>query len=512
MAQFAAMFTPLRIAVVLTVLALGWRMVHVTEWPFPYATAVQYDCALSARAIWLAADPGERTGEKAIWFDAVGFDHIIGPPILSGLAAGCYCIVGEEIPWIAKAFGSLFWVAAGWFIFLAVERQTGCRWAALVAFTWFNFTPFGLIMSRCFQPEPLLACGFAIAVWHLARPGRTLTWRETLLAGVVCGLCAFPKPGILFGPLAAAFAAIILQRSTPGTLARKVVHIAAFTVLLVAPSFAYVALVLPHRGGELLPGLLLEAWYYQGVEKLIAHVIGYPALALGLFGASLAVRAGDRLLVGLLAGYVGYLGIFTYHCATHEYYHLPLLVPVALGLGWVAVRLGQTLEPLGKSRPRQVLLAAFAVIAFAGYLRGTRQYYLGPWRFTPIMQTVLADLAAKRQARDANYRVVREAVGPGAKVIAMTEDYGYPLEMEAWLRVAFWPPHYDIPIMVRAGLMPAGFTHDAHVAKLSADGCEFAVITDFVEFAAQPELQASLEKRGRLIVNTPTLRVYDLRR
>src|SRR4051794_6641055 len=99
MAQFAAMLTPLRIAVVLTVLALGWRMVHVTEWPFPYATAVQYDCALSARAIWPAAAPAARTGEKAIWFDTVGFDHVIGPLLLPGLAVGCYCIAGEEIPW-----------------------------------------------------------------------------------------------------------------------------------------------------------------------------------------------------------------------------------------------------------------------------------------------------------------------------------------------------------------------------------------------------------------------------
>jgi len=504
------MLTPVRIAGLLTLVALGWRGAHLTEWTFPYAPAVQYESALAARAIWLTLDPSQRTPDREPWFDKVGFKYVVSPPILPGLAAGCYLVAGEEIPWISKVFASLFWTAAAWFVYLAVIRQTGNAWAALAVFAWFLFTPFGLVISRCFQTEPVLACGFAVAVWHLARPGRTLTWRETLVSGVVCGLCAFPKPGILFGPLAAGFAAIALF-SREHTLTKKIAHVAAFTVMLVLPSLAYVAIVLPHRGGELMPGLLLEAWFYQGTEKWIARVVGYPALALGLYGAGLAARAGDRLLVGLLAGYVGYLGIFTYHAATHEYYHMPLLIPIALGLGWVAARLGQSLEPMCHSRPRRIALGVLAVIAFAGYLRVTRQYYFGPWRCTPIMRTVLDDLAAARQQRDANYRTVRELVGPGAKVIAVTEDYGYPLEMVAWLRVQCWPPQHDIAIMLRSGVLPAGFTHDSHVAKYIAEGCEFAVITDFVEFNKQPELRAALEQRGRLAVNEPGLLVYDLR-
>jgi hypothetical protein len=334
----------------------------------------------------------------------------------------------------------------------------------------------------------VLMCGFAVAVWHLSRPGRTLTWRETLLGGCVCGLCAFTKPGVLFAPLAAGFAAIILI-SREHALTKRLVHVAAFTVLLVLPSFVYVALVLNGRGGELMPGLLLEAWYYQGVEKMVARAVGHPALALGLYGACLAVRAGDRLLVGLLAGYVGYLGIFTYHAATHDYYHAPLMVPVALGLGWAAARLRTC-----------VRLAVFAVIAVAGYLL-----------VASLMQAPRADVAAARQQRDANYRTAREVVGPGANVIALTEEHGYPLEMQTWLRVVSWPPRHDIPIMVRAGVLPAGFTPDSHVANHVADGCTFAVVTDFAEFDRQPELRAALEKRGRLVVNEPGLLVYDLR-
>ncbi|HJZ53830.1 MAG TPA: hypothetical protein VKE74_02670, partial [Gemmataceae bacterium] len=70
MAQSAAMFTPLRIAGLLTLLALGVRLVDLTAWPLPFHPTVQYDCALAARAIWLAADPAQRTGERAAWFEA----------------------------------------------------------------------------------------------------------------------------------------------------------------------------------------------------------------------------------------------------------------------------------------------------------------------------------------------------------------------------------------------------------------------------------------------------------
>jgi hypothetical protein len=195
------------------------------------------------------------------------------------------------------------------------------------------------------------------------------------------------------------------------------------------------------------------------------------------------------------------------------------------------------------------VLAAFALVAFAAYLRGTRHYFYGPWRCMPVMRTALAHVEEQRRVRGENYRIVHETIRPGTKVIAMTEEYGYPLEMEAWLRVVFWPPHHDIAIMEKAGVISAeptrespvakllrdawrqvvfwrshhdavtqreggvavGFTHDTQLAKLIADGCEFAVISDFVEFGKQPELKVALQKHGRLIVNQPQLLIYDLR-
>jgi hypothetical protein len=484
------MFTPPRIAGLLTVLAVGLRLVDLTAWPLPFHPTVQYDCALAARAIWLAADPSQRTGERAAWFDAVGFGHVITPPVLPGLVAGCYLIAGEEIPWVSKLFAAGFWVAAGWFTYLAVVRQTGSRWAALGAFAWFTFAPFGLLVSRSFQAEPVLACGFAVAVWYLSWPGRGLSWRDTLTAGCTCGLCAFAKPGVLFIPLLAGFAVRVAPlahaRGSDGRT-RIAAHLAAFAMLMAGPSVLYAKLVLGQRGGELMPELLADRWFYVGVGKMVATAVGCPALAAGLVGAWLAARAGNRLPAALLVGYLGYVGLFTYHCATHDYYHTPLMVLVAVGLGWVSTLM----------RPRHV--CAWALLAILALV------CVEPWRYPRVVRTT--DTGDRRTA----YERARQVVGPGAKVVAVTEDYGLPLEAQTWLRVCFWPRRVDTPVMIRAGVLPMDFTADGYLAGLVADGCEFAVVTDFAEYDAQPELRAALARRGRLVASAPGLLVYDLR-
>src|SRR4051812_16878418 len=102
---------PLAVALVAAA-ALGWRLIDVTEWPFPFHPTVQYESALAARALWVSASPAARTPDRAAWLAESGFRHVVSPPLLPAAVAGCYWLAGDEIPWVSKVFTAAAWLGA----------------------------------------------------------------------------------------------------------------------------------------------------------------------------------------------------------------------------------------------------------------------------------------------------------------------------------------------------------------------------------------------------------------
>jgi hypothetical protein len=356
------------------------------------------------------------------------------------------------------------------------------------------------MVSRSFQTEPVAIFGFSVAVWHLSRPGRHLTWRESLVSAAICGIAATLKPGVLLPPIVAGFAASLLSRGVSGSLFQKAAHVVAFAALTAAPSVGYVMVWLPHRGAELRASLLTQPAFYEAVALMVWYVVGYWSLGLGLAGIIIAALRRSYLGVGLVAGYIGYIGVFTYHCSTHAYYHAPLLVIVAYGLGSLSAALTNQ-----KWRLPQPALAVGAVLGLGIYVYASRLPFVGPWRGQAFVQRVLSENAAKEQKKVERYCTVRELVRPSNRVIVLSEDYGYPFEYATGLHIAAWPMladaaapgHLSEPAGVRLGnLMAAGFT--------------YFVVTDFVELNSQPDLQAVLQQFGRVVLATSEVRVYVL--
>ena len=491
----------LSFALLVTLIAAGWRLVDVAEWPSPFHPTIQYESALAARALWCAADPHARTPDRAAWFDAVGFTHVVSPPVLPALVAGVYAATGEEVPWASKFFATAFWLAAGWCVRASAIRTSGSAWAGTAAFAWFVLTPFGVKLARSFQTEPVLVCTFAAAVWLLVRLDRP-GWRATLAAGAACGVAAFVKPGVLFAPLAAGFAGVLLSAPTPHRLPK----LAAFTLLLVLPSLAYAAVMLTsHVGNKVMPELLLTGWYYESVEKLTATVVGYPALGLMFTGIALAVRQRSFLLPGLLAGYVAYLGVFTFHCATHDYYHAPLLVIAAVAAA----------GPLGRcAKPQAATPFAACGVALAltvAYLVAMKNPHLGPWRWTPTARVERNRRAEEQSRHESVYDMLGTVTGPGAGAIVLGDAYGYPLEYRVHVRRAFWPRPGDVPVLVRGGQLPEPFTAEGYLRELVGRGFAYFAVTDLAAFAEQPELRGELAKRGRPVASGPGWVLFELR-
>jgi hypothetical protein len=157
------------------------------------------------------------------------------------------------------------------------------------------------------------------------------------------------------------------------------------------------------------------------------------------------------------------------------------------------------------------MLAAAPAVLIA-YLIVTRHPHLGPWRWTSSAKADLASRADEQSRRVATYHAVRDAAGPGAGVIVLGDAWGYPLEYHAGVRRAFWPHPTDVPVLIRGGQLPAGFTAEGYLWELvRRRGFDFFAVTDIAALDDQPDLRAVLASRGRLVVSGPELLVYDLR-
>lgn len=483
---------------------LAWRAVDLRDWPGTDYPTLEYESALAARSIWITLSEREQPAERIAWRDAVGREYFVAPPVLPAAVAVIYLAIGEEAPWVARILTAACWIGAAGLIARTIMRVSGQPAAAIPSTAWFLFCSLGVVLSLSFQTESLLALGLAAAIAAFARP-RTLRWRETLATATLCGFVSLLKPGIVFAPLIAGFAAVVAP--LPGSLGRKAVHLLIFAAFVAIPGTVYAKLLLEHHAGRIMPHLLGEAWFYQGVWDCLRSEIGLPGL-FGVWGAAIAARRGTYWPAALILGHFATLAVFTYHAATHDYYQMPLLVFLATSSGWA---MAWILEKTERLRHRGTVRAVLAC-GVVGYLAATTCSHLGPPRWFPAKQAERAASRRERQLQAEQATAVRAAVGP-ARVLELTRGYGYPLRFHGWLLTRKWPSFNDRRFIVEAGGTPAPFAARTYLGQLLAVQREdFFVVTDLDEWEKQPDLQEALAEYGPPVVARPDLIVYDLRR
>jgi hypothetical protein len=352
-----------------------------------------------------------------------------------------------------------------------------------------------------------------VAIWHLARPWRELTWRATLTTAAVCGVAGFVKPGMLSALLLGGFAAVVLPRSVPGGWWRKLFHVSAFAVLSALPAVLYAGILLRHHSGRVMPHLLGERWFYEGTWENARDVVG-PALAVGLLGIGMAARSGAYLPLGLLAGHLATLGVFTFHAATHNYYQVPLLVITAVGMAWPVARIDRwgAARGWGESPRGRAAWAAGLTAGLVAYLIVTRNPTIGPWRWGPETRAGLTREADRVRIQAEHAVAVRSAVGANAPVAGLTEGFGYPLRFHGWVRTVAWPTLDNQFYMAQASGGSGGFLAEAQLREwITAGIARYFVVTDLDEWNRQPALQAALARYGRPLSPLPGLLIFDLR-
>lgn len=492
-----------RILILLLLLFLfaGTLRVAGLKWGMPdFEPVRQYHSALIARYLDHLGDNSLPTWKREIIDRTVQPIH--EPPLMETLAIAGYRVLGGEQLWWPRALAAMAWLTAGFLLWRLLARlfEPG---AALAGSAFFLLAPYGIQQSLSFQPDSLALALTLLGCLGILRFHQDPSRKHLLRAGILCAIAILVKTQMAF-LIAGAYAALALRRGSPWRLVSHRENW-LFALIALTPALLYVFINLQLGGISaqrgIIPASLLQPAFYISWLYNIDRVYGYPVFVLALLG-TLLLR-GDRLAMalGFWAGYLMLGMVFTFHYATHPYYHVSAFPAMAFGLSGLASPLIYAWQAQDRrfAWPGLALLAGLAVVLF---LTPTARGYGKP---------SLDDLAPA-------YAEIGEHVEHSRRVLMLTESEGFPLMYHAMIAGRLWPNQWILAVE-RAGLqkiaergnsdVPYEYDVEARFQQFAAERPEYFVVTALHEFT--PALQAYLTQHYPLLTATDVYRIYDLR-
>lgn len=478
--------------------ALAIRLEHITDPPLDFHLMRQYRFAILARGFYYAVADSVPDWRRDVAILNARHLGPLEPPILEVLASGAYQALGGEHLWVARVLSTVFWCGGGLFIYLCAQHLFSVQ-AALLSAAFYLFLPFGIAASRSAQPDPMMMMLLTLALWLVVRHDRDPSRARLAHAAIAAALATLVKPVAMFIILGASFGLATRRHGPRRALADR--ELGLVVVATALPAFAYyvacAVLVrddLAHQMLRFMPHLLLEPFIWSAWAGMVHRTVGLSWLLIAL-GASVMIARGRvrALLVGLWAGYVVYGLIFALHFSRQDYYQLPLIPIVALGLGVFAdaaiCRLGPRRAPIA------VAVGVVLIILAVGHYR--------------------EEAANRREHIDAEAivrraRMVGDAVGHSRDTIFLSADHGQLLMYYGELSGTRWPGREDLRKERLAG-MPARGAAERFQALTHGRAPEYFIVTSFSELEAQPDLRELLERGFVRSVATEDHVVFDLR-
>lgn len=468
-------------------LALGGllRLLDLTDPPLDFHSSRQLRNSLVAREIYYSALPSATEEQRQL---AVSFANAVGkyePPVIETIVGYSYFLTGGENIALARVWATIFWLAAGLALFDLMRRVVS-PWAGLIAMAYYFVLPFSVQVSRSFQPDPLMTSAFVIGVYFLYRwsedhspllsgegLGTRLTWKWAILAGVFLGFATFVKIVIAFMVGAAAISMVLF---TLGKDFWKSKQVWAMAAIMVVPALLYYVFLNQGRSTEYffawtvtLINLITSTDFYTKWLAFLGVIFGLTIVFLGIAGALIAPARMRWLLVSLWIGYVLYGLTLPFQMYTHSYYHIQLIPVIVLGLAVALNPLVEYVSGIGGVGRAGFIALVVAVIGYQAY----------------AARSVL--VAESFRHEPAFWNEVGDAFPSDAKVIALTQDYGYRLMMYGWRQVDLWP--------LATGLSETrnpdrDFAEDFD--DLTADK-DYFLVTAFGQLDRQPSLKKILD-------------------
>ena len=481
--------------------ALALRLYHVDEPPLNFHATRQYRSLLIARAHYydsLGSVSGSRAEIARINRERQG---TLEPPILEKLVAVGYRLAGGERFWVPRVLSSIFWLVGGAFLYLIARRLVPSREAALLALAFYLFLPFAVVASRSFQPDGLMICLVLFAVWALlwsrAEPARL----PVSVAMAACAAAILVKPVALF-VLAGAVAGMEFSNGRRAGLLRG----SSTRILAVSPLPSVVfygwGMLTSHTlqqqaRASFVPGLVVDRFFWKGWLGNLDDVIGLTTLFIAFVGVVVADRLCRHVLTGLWLGYGVFCVVFSYHIATHDYYHLQVVPIAALSIAPLVAVVAERLIADRRTVQVSLRVAALGMLCLA----------LG------VSAIAARGRLLVRSGLEDRPRIAAEIgrhVRHSTNTVYLSSDYGLPLEFHGELAGRPWPLVSDLEWERLAGMTPPDAEHRFRT-DYAGDGPEYFIVADLPEFDRQPDLKRFLAANSRMLVADTQYVIYQLR-
>lgn len=455
-------------------LALGGllRLLDITDPPLDFHSSRQLRNSLVARDIYYSILPSATTEQREL---ASSFANSVGryePPVIESIVAVTYLFTGGENIASARVWETLFWLLAGIALFDLMRRAIS-PWAALIGLSFFLILPFSVQASRSFQPDPLMTSAFVVGIYFLYRWSEEQSWKWTILAGVSLGFAVFVKIVIVFFVGAAAIAMVLFTLKRDFWKSKQVWSMA---LIMILPALLFYVLLNQGRSTEYflswtvaLIGLITSTDFYTKWLAFLGQLFGLTMLFLSIAGIFLATPRLRWLLVSLWVGYVLYGLTLPFQMYTHSYYHIQLIPIIALGLA-------AALNPLIQSAAGQGAVGRAGFIAVIVAVIGFQSW---------VSRSVLAEESFRHEP--AFWQQVGQTIPADAKVIGLTQDYGFRLMYYGWRKVILWPYSTEL-----AEVRNGNVDFSDRFGELTL-GKDYFLVTAFGQLDKQPSLKKMLD-------------------
>lgn len=475
-------------------LAVAVRLLDLTEPPLDYQPTRQLHGALIARSIYYQLDPSAEPGRVEQAVDAARGEAQYEPPVLETIVALSFLVAGEELLWLARLWGIIFWMIGAALVF-ALARRLATAGGAVLSLAYFLFLPLGVTVSRAFQPDSLMVALLVAGAYALIRWTSERSWRWAIAAGLACGLTVLVKgrPAPIVGGMLVGV--MLSQIGLRGAIRnRQVWAIAALAIGL--PAIYYLGLEGSGTVGQIgqfstgVAGLLRQPTFYARWLIFVDELVYIGLAVLGLVTVPLLPRVGRGLVLGLWAGYLAYGLLVPYNIYTHDYYNLPLAPIVALSIAPGASLMLSRLADLRPAWKVYVLAAGLALLGYRAWLART------------------SILATDYHSEALGWiKLGRELPAEGS-IIALTHDYGTRVAYYGWRRVAAWPTGQDRALFELQGRGGHGSFDEEFKSRTA--GYDYFLVTLFGEFEQQAELRSKLTEEFTLAIDGDGYLLYAL--